>query len=281
MEAIGAGNGVLDARSDGSKTTKTRIRRERGFAEDLRCVESSPYSDSRREHNYIGQVVSCGPVQTSGHRFRSSRDRLATSGPLILAIHASGLLCTKSGDGERQHKCSFIQCGLRLYIGERAEQAIQCVRLEWVAPTSDSNGADNYEGKHAGHPHWHIDQSALFGQEDYVRSLESLTAPVPQTGPEDFSGVMPEPSRPLIDFSWLQRIHFPARAQWMQSEWDGLKIPGPHQCEPNTLDELTHWWAGALRYFFHRVTPLSGELSSIWFWRLFWRPWYAQPSSWS
>ena len=151
---------------------------------------------------------------------------------------------------KKPHRLFFIQCGLRLYIGERSEQAIQCIRLEWVAPTYDNNGAESYEGKHAGHPHWHIDQSALFGQEDYVRSLESLTAPVSKTGPEVFSGAIPDaPLRPLIDSSWLQGIHFPARAQWMQSEWDGLQVPGPHQCEPNDLDELTNWWAGALRYF--------------------------------
>lgn len=149
----------------------------------------------------------------------------------------------------KPHRLRFVQCGLRLYVGERSERAIQCIRLEWVAPTADSNGIESYEGKHAGHPHWHVDQSALFGQEDYVRSLESLTAPS-QTEPEVFSGVIPDESgRPLTDFSWLKGIHFPARAQWMQSEWDGLTVPGPHQCEPNDLDELTNWWAGALRYF--------------------------------
>lgn len=149
-----------------------------------------------------------------------------------------------------KHRLWFIQCGLRLYIGERSEEAIQCVRLEWVAPTYDNNGIESYQGKHAGHPHWHVDRSALIGQEDYLRSLDILTAPASQIEPEIFDGAIPEaPSRPLLDFSWVQSIHFPARAEWMQSEWDGLQVPGPHQCEPNDLDELTHWWAGALRYF--------------------------------
>jgi hypothetical protein len=153
-----------------------------------------------------------------------------------------------------KHKLWFIQCGLRLYMGERSEEtALQCVRLEWVAPTYDDNGVESYQGKHAGHPHWHIDQSALIGQEDYLRSLEILTAPT-STAPEVFTGDTPTAlSRPLLDFSWLQSIHFPARAQWMQTKWDGQHIPGPHQCEPNDLEELTHWWEGALRYF-------SGEL---------------------
>jgi len=88
------------------------------------------------------------------------------------------------------------------------------------------------------------------GQEDYLRSLEILTAQAPQTEAEEFSSAIAgAPARPLFDFSWLQNIHFPAQAQWMQSEWDGQHVPGPHQCEPNNLDELTHWWDGALRYF--------------------------------
>lgn len=159
------------------------------------------------------------------------------------------------GPSGKKHRLTFIQCGLKLYVGERTEEAIQCVRLEWVAPTCDENGVESYQGTHAGHPHWHIDQSALIGQEDYLRSLEILTAPTSIT-PEIFTGDTPAAlSRPLLDFSWLQSIHFPARAQWMQSEWDGLEVPGPHQCEPKNLDELTHWWAGALRYF---STELSG-----------------------
>jgi hypothetical protein len=157
------------------------------------------------------------------------------------------------GPSGKKHRLSFIQCGLKLYVGERTEEAIQCVRLEWVAPTLDDNGVESYQGKHAGHPHWHIDQSALIGQEDYLRSLEILTAPT-STTLEVFTGDTPAAlSRPLLDFSWLQSIHFPARAQWMQTKWDGQHVPGPHQCEPNDLEELTHWWEGALRYF-------SGEL---------------------
>jgi hypothetical protein len=154
------------------------------------------------------------------------------------------------------HKLSFMQCGLRLYMGVKGEEAIQFARLEWVAPTYDESGVASYRPTHAGHPHWHIDRSALVGQEDYWRSLEILTTPTPpQTQPEQFSGDTPTaPSRPLFDFSWLQNIHFPARAQWMQTEWDGQEVPGPHQCEPNNLDELTHWWGGALRY-------ISAELS--------------------
>jgi hypothetical protein len=161
-----------------------------------------------------------------------------------------------------RHRLSFIECGLRIYIGDKNEEAIQFVRLEWAAPTYDHNGIQSYPGRHAGHPHWHVDRSALVGQEDYLRSLDILTRPTPQTEPEEFSGaVSSTPPRPLFDFSWLQNMHFPARAQWMQSEWDGQQVPGPHQCEPNSLDELTHWWAGALRYFIGEL-PRTGESSS-------------------
>lgn len=148
-----------------------------------------------------------------------------------------------------KHRACFVQCGLRLYIGDRSEEAVQFLRLEWVAPTLHS-GVQSYQGTHAGHPHWHVDRSALIGPEEYFRSLETLTAPAPQEA-EEFSEAATLGSasaQPLLDFSWLQNIHLPARAQWMQLEWDGSQVPGPHQCEPNSLNELVHWWAGALRY---------------------------------
>jgi hypothetical protein len=152
-----------------------------------------------------------------------------------------------------KNRVCFVQCGLRFYIGTRGEEAIQFLRLEWVAPTIH-DGVESYQGAHAGHPHWHVDRSALAGQEDYLRSLELLTAPAPQTETEEFSSAGVQ-IRPPFDFSWLQNIHLPARAQWMLSEWDGQHVPGPHQCEPNNLDELTHWWAGALRYFSTELPP--------------------------
>jgi len=150
-----------------------------------------------------------------------------------------------------RHRVCFNQCGLRLYVGDRSEDAIQFLRLEWAAPILDDDGIASYQGKHAGHPHWHIDRSALAGQEDYVRSLEILTTPRSQGGPEEFSVATVQndaPFQPLLDFSWIKDMHLPARAQWMHTEWDGFKVPGPHQCEPTSLDELTHWWIGALRY---------------------------------
>jgi hypothetical protein len=148
-----------------------------------------------------------------------------------------------------KNRVYFVQCGLRLYIGDRDEEAIQFLRLEWVAPTVH-DGIESYQGAHAGHPHWHIDRSTLVGQEDYLRSLELLTAPAPHTETEEFSSAVASAQmRPPFDFSWLQYIHLPARAHWMRSEWDGHQVPGPHQCEPTDLDELTRWWSGALRYF--------------------------------
>jgi hypothetical protein len=152
------------------------------------------------------------------------------------------------------HRARFLHCGLRLYMGDRSEEAIQFLRLEWVAPTFHG-GVQSYQGTHAGHPHWHIDRSVLIGPEESSRSLEALTAPVPQ-GAERFGEATTSSSaaaHPFCDFSWLQRIHLPARAQWMLLEWDGSRVPGPHQCEPNSLNELLNWWAGSLRY-------LSAEL---------------------
>jgi hypothetical protein len=147
-----------------------------------------------------------------------------------------------------KHKARFFQCGLRLYMGSRSEEAVQFLRLEWVAPTLH-DGVQSYQGTHAGHPHWHVDRSALIGPEESFLSLETLTAPTPQV--EEFNEITSSGTvltQPLLDFSWLHNIHLPARAQWMQLEWDGNQVPGPHQCEPNNLNELVRWWDGALRY---------------------------------
>jgi hypothetical protein len=146
-----------------------------------------------------------------------------------------------------KYKVYFRACGLRLYAGDRSEEAVQFLRLEWVAPTFGDDKIPVYQGTHAGHPHWHVDKSALVGQEAYLRSLEIQTA----LQVEEFSEAATSISataQPLLDFSWLQNIHLPARAHWMQLEWDGQHVPGPHQCEPDSLNELANWWAGSLRY---------------------------------
>jgi len=148
-----------------------------------------------------------------------------------------------------KHKACFVQCGLRLFMGDRGEEAVQFLRLEWVAPTLHG-GVQIYQGTHVGHPHWHIDRAALIGPVESFLSLETLTAPATQV--EEFSEATSSSGsttvQPLLDFSWLQTVHLPARAQWMELEWDGSQVPGPHQCEPNSLNELVHWWDGALRY---------------------------------
>ena len=59
-----------------------------------------------------------------------------------------------------RHKIRFSECGLRLYVGMVDEAALQLLRLEWIAPTPNPDGEPRYLGKHAGHPHWHIDRSA-------------------------------------------------------------------------------------------------------------------------
>jgi hypothetical protein len=149
------------------------------------------------------------------------------------------------------HRLKFRDCGLRLYLGGTDEDAIQILRLEWVAPDEDPEGKPTYQGKHAGHPHWHIDRGALVGPADYLRALEVLTAPDSVLEVEDFSSTtLPsELQTPRLDCSWLQHVHLPAHARWAQSTWDGRSVPGPHQNEPSTIQELTNWWAGSLRYF--------------------------------
>jgi hypothetical protein len=150
-----------------------------------------------------------------------------------------------------RHKIRFRECGLRLYVGAADEDAIQILRLEWIAPTEDPEGIPSYQGKHAGHPHWHIDRAALVGPADYLRSVEVLTAPDAEPEIEDFSATTTsaDHARPRLDCSWLQNVHLPAQTRWAQMAWDGQKIPGPHQNEPSNIQELTNWWTGSLRYF--------------------------------
>jgi hypothetical protein len=72
----------------------------------------------------------------------------------------------ESWEWKNRRTVRFRECGLGLYIGNEDEEAIQILRLEWVAPTFDLSRGDQepvYAGKHAGHPHWHIDKSALGG----------------------------------------------------------------------------------------------------------------------
>ena len=152
-----------------------------------------------------------------------------------------------------KRKIRFNNCGLRLYTGTSQQAALQILRLEWSAPEVNSDGIQAYQGKHAGHPHWHIDRSALVGPEDYMRSLEVVTTPGPPQDLEleNFSSAAPSPEPPTLrlDCSWLQGLHLPAQARWMERLWDGVEIPGPHQSEPKDIGQLGFWWSGALRYF--------------------------------
>ena len=138
-------------------------------------------------------------------------------------------------------------------------EALQFLRLEWVAPTVDPEGAEVYDGKHAGHPHWHIDRAALVGEDDYLKALETLTLPEQRTDAEVFRpAVNQTPPRFVHDCSWLPKMHLPAQAGWMHVEWDAHKVPGPHQSEPESMRELDQWWAGALRYL---ITELPKALN--------------------
>jgi hypothetical protein len=166
--------------------------------------------------------------------------------PFWIALHERWIPVSR-------HKIRFRECGLRLYVGGVDEDAVQILRLEWVAPTEGPEGIPNYQGKHAGHPHWHIDRAALVGPEDYLHSIEVLTEPsaelVAET--EDFGTAanLSGRARPRFDCSWLRNIHLPAYSRWAQLGWDGRKVPGPHQNEPVNIEELANWWSGALRYF--------------------------------
>jgi hypothetical protein len=151
-----------------------------------------------------------------------------------------------------RRKLDFDSCGLRLYVGRSDEEVAQLLRLEWVAPKTDTDGVEQFDGQHAGHPHWHIDRAALVGSEDYLRSLDVLTAPhIVDQAVEVFdpNAASAETSPGLLhDCSWLLNVHLAAHANWMNRHWDGATTPGPHQSQPETLKKLTTWLTGALHY---------------------------------
>ena len=139
-----------------------------------------------------------------------------------------------------KHRACFVQCGLRLYMGERSEEAVQFLRLEWVAPTLHG-GVQSYQGIHAGHPHWHVDRSALIGEEESRRSLEILTAPAPQIEAEEFSetAILGSPAAlPLLDFSWLQYIH-------LGCSQNGTEAKFPARISASRI-VLTNWFVGGM-----------------------------------
>lgn len=155
----------------------------------------------------------------------------------------------------------FNNCGLRVYIGEANEDCRQLLRLEWAAPETTKDGELVYQGKHAGHPHWQIDQAALVGTIDHLRSLEILTAPSSQEPPlESFGTVVTGDTPRLIpDLSWFPGVHLPAQSQWMHHKWDGVCLPAPHQSTPKALKMLTTWWEGSLRYIFMELLQHSSH----------------------
>jgi hypothetical protein len=160
----------------------------------------------------------------------------------------------ESWERKDKHKIRFVECSLRLYVGSTDQEPAHFLRLEWVA--KDHSGF--YQGKHAGHPHWHIDRLALAGNKALSRSLEDLTAPDQPPELEEFGVLTVSRALPqvdLFDCSWVQNIHLPAHAGWM-NKWNGTDIPGPHQSEPDNFEALENWWAGSLRYFVHELSSL-------------------------
>jgi hypothetical protein len=152
-----------------------------------------------------------------------------------------------------KHKIRFMDCSLRLYVGNANQEPVHFLRLEWVAPEANSGA---YQGEHAGHPHWHIDRPVLAGSKSLSRSLvESGQDEIPAL--EEFSELTFSSETILdpIDCSWIQEVHIPAQAGWMK-KWNGTDVPGPHQSEPDDFGALENWWAGALRYFVHELSAL-------------------------
>lgn len=152
-----------------------------------------------------------------------------------------------------KHKISFIQCSLRLYVSSANREPAHFLRLEWVAPDGGV-----YQGEHAGHPHWHIDRVVLAGSKVPEHSFEDPFHDVRAPAVEEFGPLtvsQPVQQGGEFDCSWIQKIHLPAQAGWIK-KWRGLDVPGPHQSEPGSFEELENWWTGSVRYLVRELSSL-------------------------
>lgn len=153
-----------------------------------------------------------------------------------------------------RHQIEFGNCGLRVYTGRRAEDLVQFLRLEWVAPRIESDGSVHFQGGHAAHPHWHIDTSALAGEAEYLAFLERVTTPemgeVEEFGPTTKTRIQRRSER---GFEWLKKVHFPAHAGWMMELWPDVNLRGPHQNVLSELESLSNWWVGAIHYIAQEI----------------------------
>lgn len=158
-----------------------------------------------------------------------------------IGIHEAWKWATK-------REVTFLDCGVRVYYGQSAEDAVQFLRLEWTAPDVLPDGQLEFKGGHAAHPHWHVDSSALAGEAEYYRFLEEATADLPLV--EEFSSETTSPTQRRAErgFPWLKKVHLAAQAGWMSSPWATLGQQGPHQHPPADVVSLTQWWSGALLY---------------------------------
>jgi hypothetical protein len=233
------------------KQLDEHAQRINAFLQEL-CGENQPAPLVRLDHEVISLATSCPTAIRRDVTTDLGLREIALQLPIPnskkprfwIGLH-------EKWEWTSKHRLRFVECGLRVYFGERSEEPVQFLRLEWVAPDRGRDGVDIYHGAHAAHPHWHVDSSALIGQEDYIRSLETLTAPNVVVSAEEFNENSVQdftPARQLFDFSWIQFMHFPAQAQWMHKRWDGKQMPGPHQSEPATTEQLFYWWCGALKY---------------------------------
>lgn len=156
----------------------------------------------------------------------------------------------------------FKQASLRFFwiYEDQGPQHVQVFRLEWVGaekkPKSSEEEEDSYtfQGEYAAHPHWHFDRFAQYetraqllaelqGVDDVVTvDLEEIS--------EDQLERLTAPERPrALDLRWFPKIHFPALAGWNRGgAWDAGCDNVPHQCIPDSPQQIESWVYSALCY---------------------------------
>lgn len=149
-------------------------------------------------------------------------------------------------------KVLFVSSRMRFFSGSTHEAlSLRPLRLEWEGPEVDAQGHLGFPGDGAAHPHWQI------GAPDWEEApesalLRSRESEVINRTKELFEREKAVPPVPLAGARrWLQRLHLPARAHWIEAPCDMDDPTNVHVHPPGSLKEIDNWIISALRYTRH------------------------------
>jgi hypothetical protein len=167
----------------------------------------------------------------------------------------------------QKHKVEFDSTGITFFFGLRGQQKLQVLRAEWVGP--DASGV--FDGKHAAHPHWHIDTPiwaaarqigaapAFTGQPNDSIFIGDVDAPA--TDSEPF--VAPENEFPGSDTRTtpdLSKLHLAMIATWQNTKFlPPSSALTSHQASPESTSMIQNWLASTCAYAALELRRAGGQ----------------------